>query len=121
MDHIRISRIGVFAYHGLHAEENRLGQRFYISLDCGLDLRAAGSADDYAQTVCYATLAERVQEVAVSQQFKIIEGLAEAIAAACLREFAILQEIKVTVEKPGAPVAAILDSICVEITRKRSS
>jgi dihydroneopterin aldolase len=119
MDHIRISRIGIFAYHGLHPEENRLGQRFYISLDCGLDLKPAGTADDFEMTVCYATLAERVQEVAVSRQFKTLEGLAEAIAAECLREFARLQSITVTVDKPGAPVPAILDGISVAITRNR--
>ena len=41
-DRIRLSRIGVFAFHGVHDEEQRLGQRFFISLDLMLDLAAAG-------------------------------------------------------------------------------
>lgn len=119
-DRIRLSRIGVFAYHGLHPEEGKLGQRFYISLDCRLDLSEAGRADDFKKTVDYGALAERVQEVAVGQQFKTIEGLAEAIATVCLNEFSRLQAITVTIDKPAAPVAAILDGVSVEISRKRA-
>ena len=118
-DHIRLTRIGVFAYHGVHPEERRLGQRFYISLDCQLDLSPAGTTDDFNQTVCYATLAERVQEIAVSQSYRTIEGLAEAVAGMALTENPRLSAITVTVDKPGAAIAAILEGISVSITRSR--
>lgn len=120
MDRIRVARIGVFAYHGLHPEEGRLGQRFYISLDCGLDLTGAGREDDFRQTIDYGVLTERTQEVAVGGQFRTIEGLAHAIAIACLEAFERLEQITVTVEKPSAPVAAVLDGVSVEVTRQRS-
>lgn len=119
-DHIRITRIGVFAYHGAHPEESRLGQRFYISLDCVLDLAEVGRTDDLAGTVDYSVLVERVQEMAVINVFKTIEALAEAIAASCLKEFPRLRAITVTVEKPGAAIAAIFDGVSVEITRVRN-
>lgn len=119
-DHIRLTRIGVFAYHGVHPEEQRLGQRFYISLDCQLDLSAAGQTDDFSKTVCYATLAERVQEVAVSHSYRTIEGLAEAVAGMALAENPRLEAITVTVDKPGAAIAAILEGISVSITRSRN-
>lgn len=118
-DCLRLTRIGVFAYHGVHALERELGQRFFISLTCRLDLSEAGKADDYKKTVCYATLAEAVQEVAVSHSFTIIEGLAEAIAARCLADHPRLTSVTVLVEKPGAPVAALIENIAVEITRSR--
>ena len=47
-DRILIHRIAIFAYHGVHAEEERLGQRFYVSLDCSLDLSEAGRDDDWS-------------------------------------------------------------------------
>lgn len=119
-DHIRLSRIAVFAFHGVHAEEQKLGQRFYISLDCQLDLAAAGVADDVDESIDYGQLAERVQELAVTQTFKTLEGLAESIAAACLIEFERLRAISVTVEKPGAAVAAIFDGVSVTINRTRA-
>lgn len=119
-DYIRLKRIGVFAYHGVHEEEQRLGQRFFVSLDCALDLAAAGIADDVKESVDYSLLTERVQEIAVTNTYRTIEALAEAIAAACLMEFTKLRAITVTVEKPGAAIAAILDGVSVEITRKRA-
>lgn len=85
-DRILVARIAVFAYHGLLAEEARLGQRFYISLDCRLDLRPAGRSDDVARTVSYADLTAIVTRIATERRFALIEALAEAIAAEILAE-----------------------------------
>ena len=120
LDRICISRIGVFAYHGVYEEEGRLGQRFYISVECGLDLREAGRTDNLELSVSYADIVAQVQEIAVGQRFSIIEALAEAIAGNLLRTFPRIAEIAVTVEKPNAAVAAILESIAVTITRSRN-
>ena len=119
-DRITISRIGVFAYHGLYAEEERLGQRFFISVECRLDLSDAGRKDDLEQSVSYADIAARVQEIAVGQRFRIIEALGEAIAQDLLHSFPRIDELSITVEKPGAAVAALLDNIAVTITRSRA-
>ncbi|MCZ8182233.1 MAG: dihydroneopterin aldolase [Beijerinckiaceae bacterium] len=120
-DVIRLSRIGIFAYHGVYEEEGRLGQRFYLTLELGLDLGPAGRSDDLNQTVSYADIATRVQEIAVSQRFQIIEALAEAIAGDLLANFPRLREVAVTVEKPHAAVMAILETLSVTIHRVRSA
>ena len=83
-DRILLSRIAVFAHHGLHPEEERLGQRFYVSLDVRLDLAPAGCADDWKQTVSYDRLAAIVLEVATGRRFALIEALAEVVAARIL-------------------------------------
>ncbi|OYU47028.1 MAG: dihydroneopterin aldolase [Rhizobiales bacterium PAR1] len=118
-DRISLSRIGVFAHHGVYAEEEKLGQRFYISVTLGLDLTEAGRNDDLEASVSYADIAQLVQEIAVGQRFRIIEALAEAIATAILAGYPRVADIAVTVEKPGAAVAAILDGIAVTISRAR--
>ncbi|MFY8114794.1 MAG: dihydroneopterin aldolase [Rhabdaerophilum sp.] len=120
-DVIRLSRIGIFAYHGVYEEEGRLGQRFYLTLELGLDLAPAGRSDDLNQTVSYADIATRVQEIAVSQRFQIIEALAEAIAGDLLAHFPRLREVAVTVEKPHAAVMAILETLSVTIHRVRGA
>jgi 7,8-dihydroneopterin aldolase/epimerase/oxygenase len=119
LDRISIQRIGVYAYHGVFEEEGRLGQRFYVSVECGLDLREAGRSDDLAHSVSYADITQLVQEIAVGQRFNIIEALGDAIAMALLRDFPVIEEVTVTVEKPGAAVAALLDTIAVTIHRAR--
>ena len=119
-DRISIQRIGVFAYHGVYEEEGRLGQRFYVTVDAWLDLSGAGREDNLEKSVSYADIAAQVQEIAVSNRFQIIEALAEAIAQNLLIHFPRIDEISITVEKPNAAVAAILDSIFVTIHRVRA-
>ncbi|ACA20045.1 dihydroneopterin aldolase [Methylobacterium sp. 4-46] len=118
-DRILVHRLAVFAHHGVLEEENRLGQRFYLSLDAHLDLREAGRRDDIAASVSYADLAALAGEIATTRRFRLIEALAEAVAAACLARFPALTAITVRVDKPGAPVPAILDGVAVEVTRTR--
>lgn len=118
-DHVRVHRIAVYGRHGVLPEEERLGQRFYISLDAVLDLAPAGRSDEVAETVSYADLTAIAVEIGTERRFKLIEALAEAIAAEILARFARIAAITVTVDKPGAPVPAILDGVSVAITRGR--
>lgn len=120
-DRILVERIAVFAYHGLLAEETRLGQRFYVSLDCRLDLAPAGRSDDVARTVSYADLTEIVVRIATERRFALIEALAEAIAAEILEQHPPITELRVRVDKPSAPVPAIIDGVAIEILRTRET
>lgn len=118
-DRIILKRIALYGNHGLLAEEKRLGQRFYISLDCRIDLRKAGETDDLHQTVSYDKLAEIVSTISANTRFKLIEAFAEAIAREILTTFPPIESLKVRVDKPSAPVPAILDEIAIEIERHR--
>ncbi len=119
-DRIKVSRIAIYAHHGLHPEEARLGQRFFVSLDCALDLGEAARNDDWHASVCYAELTERATRVTLDRRFRTIEGLADAIATDVLATFPLVDAVTVQVEKPGAPVPAIIDGVMVEITRRRA-
>ncbi|MFB0492551.1 dihydroneopterin aldolase [Methylobacterium sp. OAE515] len=118
-DLIRVTRIAVFGRHGLLPEEAVLGQRFYISLEARLDLSEAGRSDAVAGTVSYADLTQIAVAISTEQRFNLIEALAETIAASILERFARIDAITVRVDKPSAPVPAILDGVSIEITRQR--
>lgn len=120
-DRILVDRIAVFAFHGLLPEEARLGQRFYVSLDVRLDLGAAGRSDDVAHTVSYADLTEIVTRIATQRRFALIEALAEAIAGEILDRHPPITEIRVRVDKPSAPVPAVIDGVAIEIVRRRGT
>lgn len=118
-DRIRVDGIAVFARHGVLDEEARLGQRFRIGLEARLDLRPAGRSDDVADTVSYAEMTEIAIRVATTGRFRLIEALAEAVAAALLAELPRIESVVVRIDKPSAPVSAILESVSVEIERAR--
>ena len=120
-DRIVVQRIAVFAFHGLLPEEARLGQRFYISLDCRIDLSSAGRSDDVSHTVSYADLTAIAIDIATGQRFALIEALAETIATAILGRFGAIEAVSVRIDKPSAPVPAVIDGVAVEITRRRAS
>lgn len=120
-DRIGVARIAVFGRHGVLPEEAVLGQRFYISIDARLDLAPAGRSDDVAHTVSYADLTEIAVSIATERRFNLIEALAETIAATILERHDIVEAITIRIDKPSAPVPAILDGVSVEITRHRGA
>jgi len=116
MDIIHIKRLEIFANHGVIPEENTLGQKFIISADLYKDLRQAGKKDDVNETVHYGQAAVLIKQISEKSVFKLIEKLAEEIADALLKTFPI-EKVKVTIEKPWAPVRLPLDTVAVEIER----
>lgn len=119
-DRIFFRGIVLFARHGVRAEEERLGQRFEIDLDCRIGLAEAGHADDVRLTVDYAAVYETVRATVEGERVRLIEALAERIAGRLLERFDRIAEVRVEVRKPAAPVPGVFDTVGVEIVRNRS-
>lgn len=119
MDKIRIERLECYGYHGVLPEENKLGQRFYIDIELGLDLQPAGTRDHLALTVNYAEVCQAVKQLVETKRFRLIEALAEAIATMLLETYTIVVEATVRVVKPHPPVHVHFGGVSVEIHRKR--
>lgn len=117
MDVIHIRRLEIFANHGVIPEENTLGQKFIISADLYKDLRRAGKTDDVNETVHYGQAAVLIKQISEKSVFKLIEKLAEEIADALLKKYPV-EKVKVTIEKPWAPVRLPLETVAVEIERQ---
>ena len=60
-----------------------------------------------------------MHSIATGRRFRIIEALAETIAAEVLAAFPQVDRVRVTVEKPEAPVPVVMDHFAVEIERRR--
>jgi dihydroneopterin aldolase/2-amino-4-hydroxy-6-hydroxymethyldihydropteridine diphosphokinase len=118
-DHIFVSNLCLHGRHGVLPEESRLGQKFFLDIDCTVDLSAAVRDDDYGKTVCYSRLCDLAIEVSSSTRFKLIETLADRIAEKVLETFPAVSEVAVRVRKPWAPIVAVLDHVGVEIRRPR--
>lgn len=119
-DQIFLEGMIFYGYHGVHAEEQILGQRFVIDLCADCELRAAGLSDDPAQTVSYSDLYRVTREIVEGPPRQLIEAVAESIAAAILGRFAPIERIVVTVRKPEAPIkGSVLTTAGVTIVRRR--
>lgn len=118
MDKITIKDFEVFAYHGVLEEENRLGQKFIITVEMFCDFRSASTTDDVTKTVNYAEACYKIEELMTTNTYKLIETCAEKIAELILTEYSdIVKETKVIIKKPSAPVMRSLAYPSVEVTR----
>lgn len=115
-DVLRLRNLRFYAYHGLHAAENQLGQRYEVDVEIRRDLGPAGQADDLQLTVDYPRVIALIEEVVTGRRFRLVEALAEAIASRVGRECGPM-ELLVRVRKPSPPVAVQFDGIEVEICR----
>ncbi|MCJ8144290.1 dihydroneopterin aldolase [Ancylobacter sp. A5.8] len=118
-DRIFIRGVELHAYHGLHEEEARLGQRFVIDVDWWLDTTPAATRDDYTATVGYEKVFELVHQVSSGRRFHMLEAFAQAIASAVLERHARVEKVRVEIHKPSAPIAGIFRDAGVEIVRSR--
>ncbi|NHM34011.1 dihydroneopterin aldolase [Neobacillus terrae] len=119
MDKIYVNKMEFYGYHGVFSEETKLGQRFRVDLTVSLDLKKAGETDELEYSVNYAELYNVCKGIVEGKPFKLVEAVAEKIAAEILGSFPMVEETKVKVIKPDPPIPGHYQSVAVEITRSR--
>ena len=120
LDRIELRGLRVFARHGVLDAERVSGQEFVIDAVLWLDTRPAAGSDDLSKTVDYGALANRLVRLAEEPPVRLIETLAERLAADCLSE-PLVAEVEITVHKPQAPIAHPFGDVSVVIRRARPS
>lgn len=121
MDRILMQGMVFHGYHGVYEEEKRKGQRFVVDAILSLDLKKAGLSDDVTDTIHYGEAFERIRAIMEGAPYDLIERVAEQIASDLLRAYPQLEQVKITVYKPDAPVDGVFDRFGVEICRKSAS
>jgi 7,8-dihydroneopterin aldolase/epimerase/oxygenase len=116
MDELSVTGIECFAHHGVFEHERREGQVFLVDLTLGLDTRPAAASDDLHDTVDYGSLVAQVKAEVESDPVDLIETVAERISGVCLLDTRV-QWVRVTIHKPGAPIAATFADVTLTITR----
>lgn len=117
MDKIYLNELEFYGYHGVLPEENRLGQRFRVSLILEIDLRNAGKSDDLTDTVSYAEVYELCKKIVEGKPYRLLEAVADKIAFSILSHFPLIDQTTVKVIKPDPPIPGHYQSVAVEITR----
>ncbi len=118
-DTILITGLEFYAYHGATDEERKVGHRYRVDARLSVDIRNAGASDSLEETVNYAAVALCIQEVAQTNQFRLIEALATLIVRVVFERFSLIEAITLKVEKLMPPYPAIVESVGVEIFRTR--
>jgi dihydroneopterin aldolase len=119
-DRVLMRGFQLYGFHGVLPEETRLGQRFVVDVEISTDTRAAGRTDDLSKTVDYVSVFADVKAIVEGPPCKLIETVAERIAAAVLVR-AGADAVRVKVCKPDVPIPVTLEYVGVEIFRRADS
>lgn len=120
MDYIHLNEMAFYGYHGALPEETKLGQRFRVSVSLATDLAEAGTTDELDKTVNYAEVYQLCRAIVEGEPVKLIETVAERIAAEVLKAFgAKVSGVRVVLIKPDPPIPGHYTSVAVDITRGR--
>jgi FolB domain-containing protein len=115
MDRIVIRELLVRCVLGVDDEERREMQDVLITVALHADLRRAGESDRLEDAIDYRAVKKQIMAAAEGSRFKLVEALAERIAALCLGHAGV-RRVDVLVEKPGS--LRFARSAAVEITRE---
>ena len=116
LDRVFVQGIQFYGHHGVAEEERRLGQRFLLDVELGLDLRPAGMSDELSASIDYAEVIRLVKEIGEQEQYRLLEALAERVAAVLLERFPVAS-VRVRASKPAPPLPGVFERVGVEISR----
>ena len=118
-DTIFVEGLVLHANHGVGDDEGRIGQQFHVDLTITMSLEAAAKSDKLVDTISYADLIEVASNAFRAKRHRLVESAAGAVMEALLDRFQQIDELRVTVHKPHAPIAAVFADVGVTLTRKR--
>ena len=101
MDKIFLDELKVETFIGIWEWERRIRQTVVIDIEMSADIAKAAATDDVVDTLNYKSVAKRIQGFVADSSFKLVETLAERLAAIIRDEFDVAW-VRVRVNKPGA-------------------
>lgn len=113
MDTVFLKGLRIESVIGVHAWERAIRQRLEVDLELAVDATPAAASDCLDDAVDYAALAETLSRTAAESDCRLLEALAERLAAAVLAASGG-SWLRLTLSKPGAVPAARAVGVTIE-------
>ncbi len=99
---------------GVTEQERQSPQPIWVDLELPIDAKRAAARDDVKDAVDYAALVTAVKAQAEGNTYRLLETMAEAMAALILKQFRV-PEVLVRIKKRALPG---VDYAAVEVVRR---
>lgn len=116
---ICLNEMVFYGFHGVFAEERSLGQRFIVSLHLTTNAEHDKDIHKLEDTVDYTKVYALLKSIMESDQFQLLESVANAILDKVLAEFSLVTEAEVFIQKPSVAIQGSLKSVELVMSRKR--
>ncbi len=118
MGKIIVKGIKLYAFHGCHEEEQRIGTNYEVDVTAETDLSLASKSDRLDETVDYVVIYDSVKaQMAISS--KLIEHVAKRIIDDLMVRIPMITNIKVSVAKLNPPIKGVADRVVAELEETR--
>jgi dihydroneopterin aldolase len=113
---ILLENMEFYACHGHYAEEQKIGNRFLVSLTIETDLKKPSITDDLNDAIDYSGVYEVVrQEMKVPS--KLLENIAGRIINSLYKSFKGIDRITVKVTKLNPPLGGKTEGVSIVMTK----
>ncbi|WP_275782865.1 dihydroneopterin aldolase [Pararhizobium gei] len=112
---ITLKNCAFFARHGVHDEEEFLGQRFFVDAELDVDQGTALIDDSIEDTVHYGLVFKEIEKIITGRRRYLIEALALEVAQTLCSIFPQIRRARIAIRKPNAPVPGVLDYVEVAV------
>ncbi|KQS98170.1 MULTISPECIES: dihydroneopterin aldolase [unclassified Rhizobium] len=112
---ITLKNCAFFARHGVHDEEEFLGQRFFVDAELDVEQGTALVDDSIDDTVHYGIAFTEIEKIITGRRRYLIEALALEVATTLCSRFPQIRRAKISIRKPNAPVPGVLDYVEVTV------
>ena len=102
MDIIYLRELTINTIIGVCSFEKQIKQTLLLDIEVGVDIKTAANSSSLKDTIDYESLAKVLTEFISSQQFHLIETIAEKSTTFLLQKYPRIHTIKLSVTKPGA-------------------
>ena len=112
---IRLTDMQFFAYHGVLAQETKVGNNYVVNICLTADLSRACESDNVDDTINYAAVYDMVK-TEMEQPSKLLEHVAMRIYKSIKGEFPLITSLEVRLAKNNPPIAGEVKSAEVIIS-----
>lgn len=116
MDKLSIHQQRIFAFHGCHPLEQKVGGEFTVDVDLYGSFERCSQSDNIAEAIDYVEVMDLVDRQ-MKVRRDLIETAAEDIAMAMKQKFRTVEKVRVRVTKLKPPVGHQIGGVSAEIER----
>ena len=110
---LELTNLRFFAFHGLYAEENKIGAEFIV--DIALDLPIKFPVTGLNETVDYTDVYTIVKKIMMQPQ-PLLETVAGKIAEAIFANFSQPESVTIIIRKMNPPIIAFEGNVGIKYT-----
>ncbi len=106
---IKLTDMQFYAYHGVLAQETKVGNNYVVNICMTADLLRACETDNVDDTISYAIVYDLVK-AQMEQPSQLLEHVAMRVYKSILKEFPQITALKVSLAKNNPPIRGEVQS-----------